>query len=67
MEEMVADNQQLIVELESAELMTAFEDYTNQDVANDIQDAFEQTEGAMDNAEVVEIYQNAMKQMGLAV
>lgn len=67
MEEMVADNQQLIVELESAELMTSFEDYTNQDVANDIQDAFEQTEGAMDNAEVVEIYQNAMKQMGLAV
>ena len=67
MEETVADNQQLIVELESAELMTAFEDYTNQDVANDIQDAFEQTEGAMDNAEVVEIYQNAMKQMGLAV
>ena len=67
MEETVADNQQLIVELENAELMTAFEDYTNQDVANDIQDAFEQTEGAMDNAEVVEIYQNAMKQMGLAV
>lgn len=67
MEETIADNQQLIMELESADLMMAFKEYINQDVANAIQDAFEQTEGAMDNAEVIEIYQNAMKQMDLAV
>ena len=67
MEETVADNQQLVMELESAEMMSAFEAYVNQDVAGEIQNAFEQTEGAMDNEEVVSVYQNAMKQMALAV
>ncbi|MBQ7708152.1 MAG: hypothetical protein IJT72_10295 [Lachnospiraceae bacterium] len=67
MEETIADNQQLIMELESAENMMAFEEYINQDVANTIKDAFEKTEGVMDNAEVVEIYQKTMKQMGLDV
>ena len=67
MEETVADNQQLVMELESAEMMSAFEAYVNQDVAREIQNAFEQTEGAMDNEEVVSVYQNAMKQMALAV
>ena len=67
MEETVADNQQLVMELGSAEMMSAFEAYVNQDVAGEIQNAFEQTEGAMDNEEVVSVYQNAMKQMALAV
>ena len=67
MEETVADNQQLVMELGSAEMMSAFEAYVNQDVAREIQNAFEQTEGAMDNEEVVSVYQNAMKQMALAV
>lgn len=66
MEETVADNQQLVMELGSAEMMSAFETYVNQDVAGEIQNAFEQTEGAMDNEEVVSAYQNAMKQMALA-
>ncbi len=67
MEETVADNQQLVMELGSADLMTTFEAYVNQDVVEAIQDAFEQTEGAMDNEKVVSIYQKTMKQMALAV
>lgn len=67
MEETIADNQQLIMELQSAENMMAFEEYINQDVANTIKDAFEKAEGVMDNAEVVEVYQKTMKQMGLYV
>lgn len=43
--------------------MAAYEAYVNQDVAEAIQDAFEQTEGAMENEEVVEVYHNAMKQI----
>lgn len=66
MEEAVADNQKLIVELGDMELMTAFEAYVNQEVSADIKDAFDQTEGAMENAEVVDAYQNAMRQMALA-
>lgn len=65
MEETVSDNQQLVMELGSADLMTAFDKYIDRDVASAISDAFEKTEGAMDNSEVVEIYQNAMKQMAL--
>ena len=67
MEETVSDNQHLVTELGSADLMAAYEAYINNDVAKAIQDAFDQTEGAMENEEVVEAYQNAMKQMGLAV
>ena len=67
MEETVSDNQQLVMELGSADLMAAYEAYINNDVAGAIQDAFKQTEGAMENEEVVEAYQNAMKQMALAV
>lgn len=67
MEETVADNQQLIMEFGDADLMAAFEAYVNQNVSGAIKDAFEQTEGAMEDDEVVEVYQNAMKQMALAV
>lgn len=66
MEETVADNQQLILELGDSELMSALEEYINQDVSNSIREAFEQTEGAMKNATVVEVYQNAMKHMAWA-
>ncbi len=67
MEETVSDNQQLVMELGSADLMAAYEAYVNHDVAEAIQGAFEQTAGAMDNDEVVSVYQDAMKQMALAV
>lgn len=67
MEETVEDNQKLVVEFGDAELMAAFETYVNIDVSGAIKEAFEQTEGAMQDAEVVEIYQDAMKQMALAV
>lgn len=67
MEETVSDNQKLVMELGSADLMASFDAAINQDVANAIQEAFEQTDCAMNNAEVVEICQNAMKQMALAV
>ena len=67
MEESVKDNQVLITELGSEELMAAFESYIDQDVAESIQEAFAQTEGALENSEVVEIYQDAMKQVALAV
>lgn len=67
MEETVADNQQLILEFGDADLMTAFESYVNQDVSEAIKEAFEQTKGAMEDAEVVEVYQSAMKQMALGV
>ena len=48
-------------------MMAAFEEYLNQEVACSIQEAFSQTEGAMDDPEVVDVYQSAMKQMALAV
>ncbi|MCR4618405.1 MAG: hypothetical protein K5669_09525 [Lachnospiraceae bacterium] len=67
MEESVEDNQQLVVELGSEELMAAFETYINQDVSEAIKEAFEQTEGALEDEEVVGAYQTAMKQMALAV
>ncbi len=66
MEEAVADNQELVMMLGDADLMTAFESYVDGEVSEAIREAFEQTEGAMENAEVVEIYQSAMKQMALA-
>lgn len=66
-EETVADNQKLIMELGDPELMAAFDEYVNQDVSIAIHEAFEQTEGAMDDAAVVEVYQNAMKEMALVV
>ena len=67
MEETVEDNQKLVTELESEELMTAFEEYLNQEVARSIQEAFFKTEGIMDDPEAVDVYQSAMKQMALAV
>lgn len=67
MEETVADNQQLIVEFDDPDLLTAFEEYVNQDVSTAIKEAFEQTEGAMDDSEVVDAYQKTMRQMALAV
>ena len=65
MKETVADNQKLIEVFGDASLMIAYEAYVNQDVSGAIKEAFEQTEGVMDDAEVVEVYQNAMKQMAL--
>ena len=67
MEETVEDNQKLVAELGSEEMMVAFETYLNQEVAESIHEAFSQTEGAMENQDVMDVYQNVMKQMALAV
>ncbi|MCR4589284.1 MAG: hypothetical protein K5668_00500 [Lachnospiraceae bacterium] len=67
MKETVEDNQKLVMELGSEELMAAYEAYVNQEVAGSIQEALTQTEGAMEAPEVMEVCQNAMKQMALAV
>ena len=67
MKETVEDNQKLVFELGSKEMMAAFEEYLNREVAGSIQEAFSQTEGVMDDPEVVDVYQSAMKQMALAV
>lgn len=66
MEETVADNQQLILELGNPKLISTLNEYVNQEVSTSIREAFEQTEGAMKNDTVVEVYQNAMKHMAWA-
>lgn len=66
MKETIADNQTLITEFQSAEMMSAFESYLNNEVTESIQQALSQTEGALDNPDVVEAYETAMKQMAMA-
>lgn len=61
----IKDNQTLVEVLESRELMSAFDDYVEENAAEDIKKAFEET-GAMDNGEVARIYEETMKQVALA-
>ena len=63
----VEDNQTLIQTLDSADMMADYTEYVRRNVSESIQDAFEQTEGAMENPEIVRIYQDTMKQVALAV
>jgi len=67
MKESIEDNQVLVQEFESEELMTAFETYVNQEALTAIEDAFEHTAEAKDNPEAVAVYQDTMKKMALAV
>ncbi|WP_024865682.1 hypothetical protein [Butyrivibrio sp. FCS014] len=63
----VEDNQTLIKTLDSSDMMEEYTEYIRKIVSEGVQEAFEQTEGALDNPDVVRIYQDTMKQVALAV
>ena len=65
MVESIKDNQSLIETFDNDELYEGYNDYIRQEVTSDIQKALEETDGALDDQEVVGAYQNAMKQVGL--
>ena len=67
MKETIVDNQTLITEFGSIELMSDFESYINHEVASEIEKAFSSVDGAEKNEEASEACQKAMKQMGLAI
>ena len=67
MKESIEDNQFIVKESDSSEQINEFETELNHEVKKTIQEAFEQTSGVLDNAEVKEAYINTLKQMGLAV
>ena len=57
----------LIVELGSEQMMSAYETYVNKEVADSIEDAFAQIDGALDNPKVIKVCQDAMKQLAIAI
>ncbi|MDD3138360.1 MAG: hypothetical protein PHX08_05235 [Lachnospiraceae bacterium] len=63
--EEVSDNQELIVAMDDVEELNSFINSMNQGVSNSIRDAFEQTEGIMEDEEIVESLQKAMKEVAL--
>ena len=65
MVESIKDNQSLIETFDNDEVYEGYNDYIRQEVASDIEKALEETDGALDDEEVVGAYQNAMKQVGL--
>ena len=67
MKESIEDNQFIVKESDSSEQINEFETELNHEVKKTIHEAFEQTSGVLDNAEVKEAYNNTLKQMGLAV
>lgn len=67
LKEDIEDNQTLIVTLNSEELISELADYVKEDVSSNLQEAFDATEGAVDDPEFVKIYQDAIKQVVLAV
>jgi len=67
LKEDVEDNQTLIQTFDDAEILADFSKYIGGEVAESITSAFEQTEGCLDNEEVSKAYQDAMKQVALAV
>ncbi len=66
MVESIRDNQSLIEAFDSPERMADFEESIKKEMADEIQKAFDETDGAMDDPEIVEAYQSAMKQVGIA-
>ena len=65
MKETIEDNQMLLLELKTPELMDAFEKYVDREIIATIDNAIEQTEGANSNPALVEAYRKSMKQMAL--
>ena len=63
----IKDNQALIVSLDSQESLNQVFDCINNEVATSAKKAFTEIEGAMEQEDVVKAYQDAMKQMALAV
>ncbi len=63
----INDNQILVKELGNTELVEAYENYINSEVASSIQEALEQTEGAMDDDKIIDFCQETMKRMALIV
>ena len=67
LKEDVVDNQTLIRTLDDEELLLDFSKYVDGEVSETIKNAFEQTEGCAANEEVSKAFQDAMKQVALAV
>ncbi len=67
LKEDIEDNQTLITTLNNEDLMADFNEYVKEEVISNLQQAFDETEGAADNPEVVKVYQDAIKQVVLAV
>ena len=63
----IEDNQTLIQMLDSEELMSEYSSYIDSEVGKEIKDAFDQTEGAMENEEVVNALQETMRLMAISV
>jgi hypothetical protein len=61
----VTDNKTLIRTLDNEELLSGFSEYVKKDIADSIQSALEQIDGALDSPEVMKAYQDAMKQVAL--
>ena len=57
----------IIRALDDQKTLADYSEYIKNNVADEIRTAFEQTEGAMENKGIVDIYENAMKQVALAV
>ena len=66
MKETIRDNQTLIETLDDQEAINEYVEYIRDDVSSEIKKAFEETKGVMDDPEIVEMYQSAMRQAGLA-
>ena len=67
LEEDIKDNQMLITELDNKELFMEVSENIDRDVAEAIQRAVADTNGALENAEVNKIIKQSMEQMALAV
>ena len=65
--ESIKDNQKLIVAFGDADLMADYEKFMMEDVASSIDEAFAQTEGALDDEDIVKAVNSAKRQVGLAV
>ena len=63
----IEDNQTLIQMLDNEEMLSGYNELINNEVAEKIQQGFDQTEGAMDDEDVVKALKDTMKQMALAV
>lgn len=66
-EENVRDNQELIVELGSMEMVKAYDEFIRQEVSDEIKSALSETEDAMKDKDFVNSYAETMKQMALAI
>jgi len=63
----VVDNQELILALDNREMIADVSELIRQNVANSIREAFESTEGALQNPNVKKVYEDAINQVALAV